>query len=79
MPRGAVLSLDHGGELEPLGYFGQNRHAELSPAVGDHEIDRLGRHLFGGTDEVAFVFAVLGVDHDNRLARRDSSDGIFDL
>ena len=75
--RGGVL-LDHGGKFEPLAHVGQDRHAKLAPAVGDHEIDGLGRDLLGRADEIAFVFAVFGIDDDNGFPGTDSSDGFFD-
>ena len=71
------VRLDHRVEREPLADLRQDRHAELPAAIGDHEIDRLGRGLFGGTDEVAFVLAVLGVDDDHHPAVADRVDGIF--
>ena len=71
------VRLDHRVELEPLADLGQDRHAELPAALGDHEVDRLGRRLFGGADEVAFVFAVLGVDDNDDPALADRVDGFF--
>ena len=65
--RGGVR-LDHRGQLEPFANLGQQRHAKLPAAVGDHEVDDFGRHLFGGADEIAFVFAVFGIDDDDDLA-----------
>ena len=44
----------------------------------DHEVDDLGRHLLGRADEVAFVFAVLGVDDDDHSAAADGVDGFVD-
>ena len=75
--RGGVR-LDHRRQLEPLAHVRQDRHAELPAAVGDHEVDRLGRHLLGGADEVALVLAVLGVDDDDHPALADGLDGFFD-
>src|ERR1039457_134485 len=41
-----------------------------------HEIDDLGRHLFGGNGEVAFVLAVLVVHHDQDAPGADFFDGL---
>ena len=50
------IGLDHRMQTEPLADLGQDRHAKLPAAVRDHEVDGFGRRLFGGTDEVPFVF-----------------------
>ena len=73
-----MLASTIGRQLEPLGDLGQDRHAELAAAVGDHEVDDLGRHLFGGADEIAFVLAVFGIDHDDHVAAGNRRDGGFD-
>ena len=70
--------LDHRRQIEPLGDLGQDRHAKLPAAVGDHEVDDFGRHLFGGADEIAFVLAVFGIDDDDDVRRGDGLDGRFD-
>ena len=70
--RGVLI--DHRRKVEPLADFWQHGHAELPAAVRDHEVDDLGSDLFGGTDEVAFVFAVFGVDDDHDLAGGDGFD-----
>ena len=75
--RGRV-GLDHRRQLEPLAHVGQDRHAELPPAVRDHEVDDLRRHLLGGADEVAFVLAVFGVDDHDDAPAVDGVDGFFD-
>ena len=75
--RGGV-GLDHRMQAEPLADLGQDRHAELPAAVRDHEVDGFGGRLFGGADEVAFVFAVLGIDDDDDPAVADRLDGLFD-
>ena len=77
VPKRGRVGLDHRGQLEPLADLGQDRHAELPAAVGDHEVDDFRRDLLGGADEVAFVFAVLGIDDDDdpplRIASTASS------
>ena len=37
-----------------------------------------GVDLFGRADEIAFVFAVFGVDDDDHLAATNRVDGLFD-
>src|SRR5262245_59944511 len=75
------IRLNDWGQLQPAGDVGQQRRAEL-PAAAENEVDGFGRRLFGRTDEIALVFAVLRVhddDHpaaseriDSRLKRRKS-------
>ncbi len=72
------IVLDDRRQIEPVGRFGQDRHTKLPAAVSNHEIDDFRRHLFGCADEIALVFAVLGVHHDDDLARGDGLDGRFD-
>ena len=57
--------------------LGQDRHAKLPAAVGDHEVDRFGGRLFGRTHEVAFVFTVLRIDNNNDPAGADRFNGLF--
>jgi hypothetical protein len=75
--RGRVLA-DHQRQFKPLAGLGQERHAELAAAVSDHEVDDFGRDPLGGGDEIALVFAVLVVDHDDHAALADGLDGFFD-
>ena len=42
---------------------------DQAAAVHRHHVDRGGGHELGGHDEVAFVLAVLVVDHDDELGR----------
>ena len=39
-----------------------------------HEVYNLRRYRFGGADKIAFVFAVLIIDHNNDLAVLDLLD-----
>jgi len=64
LQRGRVI-LDHQRQLEPLADVGQDRHAELSPTMSHHEIDDFRGDRLGRTDEIAFVFPVLGVHDDD--------------
>ena len=49
------------------------RQISPRPCVG-HEVDRLGRDELGGHGEVAFVFAVFVVDHDQHAAGAEFLD-----
>ena len=40
---------------------------------GHHEVDRRGRHLFGGDGQVALVLAILVVDDDDHPAASNAS------
>jgi hypothetical protein len=64
-------------QIEPFGQLGQNGHTKLPPPVGNHKIDDLGRDLFGRTDKIAFVFAVLGIHHNDDLPGGNGLDGGF--
>lgn len=74
--RGRVR-LDHGMQIEPLADFGQDGHAQLSAAEADHEVDDFGSSQFGGRDEVALVFAVLGIDDDYDSPEAECFNGFF--
>ena len=76
LQRGGIV-LHHQRQIEPLGHLGQNRHAELTPPVGNHEIDYLRGHFFGRADEIALVFAVFGVNDDDYSTRSDGFYGGF--
>ena len=43
-----------------------------------HEVDRFGRHHLRRHDEVAFVLAILVVEHDHHLPGADLGNGRFD-
>ena len=58
-------------QFQAVGRFAEHRHADLSAAVGDHEIDNLRRDCFGGADEIAFILAVHSIDDDNHFAATD--------
>jgi hypothetical protein len=57
-------------QLQAAADVGEDRHAELAPAVED-EVHRLRRRLLGGADEIPLVLAILGVQNDNHLAPGD--------
>ena len=61
----------HSLQSELIGALARNRHADQSAAVHGHEIDRLWRRLLRGHDQIALVFAVGVVGHNDDFARRD--------
>lgn len=38
------------------------------PGVSDHERHFLRGHGLGGDDEIAFIFAIYGIQHDDELS-----------
>jgi hypothetical protein len=73
--RGSI-SLDHRPEMKPSRHLGQDRHAQQTSPVRDHELDCLGTNLFGGGNKVTFVLPVLIVDHDHDPASLKRLQGI---
>jgi hypothetical protein len=71
------VRLDHRVQVEMLADLRQNRHAQLAAAVRNHEVDRIRRRLLGGTNEVAFVLAVLGIDDNNDPPSANRVDSLF--
>ena len=66
--RGAHLGAvarHHGRQLQAFAAFFGQREADQPTTETRHEIDRLGRHVFGGEHQVAFVFAVFFVNQDH--------------
>ena len=76
-PKWRGVFANHGMEIKPVADLGQDRHAELTAAVGDHEVDGFGGRLFGRTHDVAFVFTVFRIDDDNDPAGADRFNGLF--
>lgn len=48
------------------------------PCMPDHKGHFLRRDIFGCDDEVAFVFAVGGVEDDDEFAVFEGADGVWD-
>src|SRR5207249_1727398 len=67
----------HEREMELVAALFGERHANQAAAVLSHEVDGVGRDLFGGHGEVAFVFAVLVVDEDDHTALANFLDSFF--
>ena len=53
------------------------RHTDEAAAVFGHEIDRFGRGMFAGHDQVAFIFAVFIVHYDHHFSAPNISDYRF--
>lgn len=49
-----------------------------SARVSDHECHFLGRDILGGDDQISFVLAVLGIQHDDELAVAEGFDRRLD-
>ena len=69
--QGRRVGLTHHRQLEPLGDVGEDREADLPPAVGDHEVHDAWRGGVAGADKIPFVLTVLGIHHDHALAPGD--------
>ena len=68
----------HEGQVQLVATLFCEGKADEAAAVPSHEVDGVGRNLFGGHGEVAFVFAVLVVNKDDHAALADFFDGFFD-
>ena len=53
------------------------RCAEHPACVFEHEVDLLGGYLFSGNNQVAFVFAVFVIDHNNHFPFAEIDEGAF--
>src|SRR6266487_4424691 len=62
---------------EGLAALGRERHADEPAGVRRHEVDHLGGHLFGRTDQIPFVLAPLVIGHDDELTGADVRDRLF--
>ena len=77
-PKGRGVGLHHRVEFQTTAHVGEDRHAELPAAVGDHKVDRRGRDFLRGADKIAFVLTVFGVDDNDNFAATNRFDGFFD-
>src|SRR5262249_1480830 len=68
----------HHLEMELLGALGCERKANQPAAVLCHEVDGVWRRHLRGNDEVAFVFALLGIDQDEHAAVARVLDHLLD-
>src|SRR5262249_19008081 len=65
-------------DLQIVEALAEQRHADQSAAVLGHEVHRLGRDLLGRHHQVAFVLAVLVVDHEQDAPLTDLLDALLD-
>ena len=75
---GGVL-LRHGRQAQVVGTLLGEGEADEAAAVAGHEVDSLGSDVLGGQGEIAFVLAVLVVDHDDHAAGLDIGHGAGDI
>ena len=68
----------HQGQLELVGPFGCERHADQARGVGKEERNLLRGRELGCHDEVALVLTVGVVDDDDHLAPADRGNRLFD-
>ena len=62
---------DHALQPELIGALARERDANQPAPVHRHEIDRFRRRLLRGHDEIALIFAVGVVGHDDHFSCRD--------
>ena len=72
------VAIHHQRQIEGIEPLTLHRQADQAPCLDGHEVDLLGRGELGRADQVALVFAVLVVDHHDRLAVADRRQGIGD-
>ena len=75
--RGVLLR--HRKEAEVVCALFCERQADKTATVAGHEVDGLGRDVLGSKGQVAFVFAVFIVDHDDHAAGADVGNGAGDV
>ena len=72
-----VLVHDH-RDVELVEALPGHRQADQAPSVAGHEVDRVRRDLVGGDGQIAFVLAILVVDHDQHAAAAERLDRLVD-
>lgn len=65
---------DHGRKLEGVGAGAVHGHADVARRVADHPGHLLGCDIFGGDDEITFVFARGVVEDEEELAALCKTD-----
>ena len=58
----------HLGKTEFLRQLARHGHADEAARIRRHKVDVFERRMFGGADDVAFIFTVFVVDNDDALA-----------
>ncbi len=56
----------------------KQRDADEAAGLFAHEVDRFGRDFLGRHHQIALVFAILVVEHDDHLAGADVVDRVLD-
>ena len=69
----------HQRQVEPLDPVLVHGEAHQAAAEADHEVDRLGRHLLGCDNQIAFILPVLVVRHDHHLSQAERPDAALDV
>ena len=78
VPKFEVLCGDISGRRRVSQRSGVSVRADQAAAVGGHEVDDFRGGLRGGDGEIALVFTVLIIDHDQHLAGADVFYGFGD-
>ena len=74
VPMLRAVARRHGRQVQALAALARERQADQAAAEARHEVDRLGRDVFGGEHQVAFVLAVFLVDEDHHAAGAQFGD-----
>src|SRR5262245_22676957 len=69
--------LGHLRETQRVAPLRGERHTDQASGMRRHEVDHLGRNLFGRPDQITLVFATLVIRNDDELARANIGDCLF--
>ena len=69
----------HERQSQLLTALAPEREANESSPMCRHVIDILRTHLLGSHDQIAFVFTILVIDHDDHFPGRYVADDVFDV
>ena len=75
---GLCILVGHLLQTQRTASFGREGETNEPPAVLGHEIDGVGGHALGCTDQVALVFSILVVRHDDQTALTNIFYSFFD-
>ena len=76
VPKFEVFTRRHQRQAQRVAALRRQRQADQAAAVRGHEVDDFRRDLFRRDGQVAFVFAVFIVHHDQDAAGADFVDGL---
>ncbi|MPM21529.1 hypothetical protein SDC9_102198 [bioreactor metagenome] len=68
---------DHHGQLQFFGTLYGNGCTNKPPGVRFHKVDLFRGNTFGGDNQIAFVFAVFVINHDNKVTLFYFFDSFF--